>query len=84
MIAWTNQDLDPMFWGQIFGYDIFCSDTLNKSRRGGLQHLGCHREKEGSNDQITSTFMVGNDAKIGWYYIRTNDQNRMILVICFS
>ena len=26
----------------------------------------------------------GNDAKIGWFMIRVNDQNRIILVICFS
>ena len=33
---------------------------------------------------VLSYVLLGNDAKIGWYYIRTNDQNRMILVICFS
>ena len=33
---------------------------------------------------LTPLVGLGNDAKIGWYYIRTNDQNRMILVICFS
>ena len=39
------------------------------------------RSAKGAESMVTKK---GNDAKIGWFMIRVNDQNRIILVICFS